>query len=295
MSLIINIMSKTIVIKLTEGGEGIGPFNLYDISGNLIEANIPFNELLIGKAFVVEDTVNIIVLESIGRCTYRVTKILQDISTNEYKDTKYTVVYQGCSWKHLLDVVNYNKYYGVIEPYIIEYPFSYQYQDEILQNVQDYTKVFEYTKDTRGVFTDVLRVQPDNKWFNKAILYNDQQSSGLLELVPNTPGNLKNYSSYPKYTSTSKVIQYTKSDNFYQYNTFWNVAKDPMTFLFTPSCISLSIDKELNQANMDYSTRSFKKAPLRAKDLKIRHILDNSSTTHLVSQFIIAPAQNSYK
>lgn len=288
-------MSKTIVIKLTEGGEGVGPFNLYDIRGNLIEANIPFSELRIGKAFVIDDAINVIVLESIGECNYKVTKLLRPITQDEYKNAEYTVVYQACLWKHLLDVVHYNTYYGNIKPYIIEYPFSYQYQDEILQNVQDYTKVYEYTKDPRGVFTDVLKVQPNNKWFNKAILYNDQQSSGLLELVPKALNNLQNYNSYPKYTSSSKIITFTKSDNFYQYNTFWNVAKDPLQFLFSPSCASLSIDKVLNQANMDYSTRSFKKAPLRAKDLKIRHILDNSSTTHLVSQFLIAPAQNSYK
>jgi len=47
--------------------------------------------------------------------------------------------------------------------------------------------------------------------------------------------------------------------------------------------------------NMDYGKRSFKKEPLRAKDLKVRHILDNSSQAHIVSQFIIAPAQISYK
>jgi len=288
-------MSKTIVIKLTEGGEGVGPFNLYNINGDLIEANIPASELIVGKAFVVDDDVQIVVLESIGMCHFRVTKILRDITIYEYQNTQYQIVYQGCSWRHLTDVVNYNKFYGNIEPYIIEYPFHYEYQDEILQNVQDYTKVYEYTKDPRGIFTDVLKVQPNNKWFNKAILYNDQQSSGLLELVPKVLGNLSAYSTYPKYTPNSKIIQFTKSDNFYQYNNFWNVAKDPMVFLFTPSCISMSIDKVLNDANMDYTSRSFKKAPMRAKDLKIRHILDNASTTHLVSQFVIAPAQNSYK
>ena len=46
---------------------------------------------------------------------------------------------------------------------------------------------------------------------------------------------------------------------------------------------------------MDYGKRSFKKEPLRAKDLKVRHILDNSHTAHLVSQFIITAAQISYK
>jgi hypothetical protein len=57
----------------------------------------------------------------------------------------------------------------------------------------------------------------------------------------------------------------------------------------------MSIDKEVNQENMDYGLRSFKKATLRAKELKVRHILDNSSTVHLVSQFILTPAQISYK
>jgi len=46
---------------------------------------------------------------------------------------------------------------------------------------------------------------------------------------------------------------------------------------------------------MDYGKRSFKKEPLRSKDLKVRHILDNSSIAHIVSQFIVTPAQISYK
>jgi hypothetical protein len=51
----------------------------------------------------------------------------------------------------------------------------------------------------------------------------------------------------------------------------------------------------VNQANMEYGPKSFKKATLRAKELKVRHILDNRSDAHLTSQFIIAPAQISYK
>jgi hypothetical protein len=288
-------MSKTIVIKLTEGSEGIGPFTLSDVLGNIIESNIPLSELISGKVFIVDDSLTMVVLESTGKCRVSVTQSLVDITKDEYRHATFMYTYQGCSWRHLTDVVHYNYYYGNTEPYIIEYPFSYQYLDEILQGVQDYTKVYEYTKDPTGVFSDVLKVQPNNKWFNKAILYNDQQSTGLLELEPKPVNNLKAYNSYPKYTTDSKIITYTKSDNFYQYNTFWNIVKDPLQFIFRPSCESLSIDKVLNQANMDYSTRSFKKAPIRAKDLKIRHILDNSSTTHLVSQFLLAPAQNSYK
>jgi hypothetical protein len=46
---------------------------------------------------------------------------------------------------------------------------------------------------------------------------------------------------------------------------------------------------------MNYGTMSFRKDPLRAKDLKVRHILDNRSDAHLVSQFITTPEQISYK
>ena len=93
----------------------------------------------------------------------------------------------------------------------------------------------------------------------------------------------------------SKTITYAKTDSFYQYNTFWALQKNDELPLFLTSCKSLSLDKEVNQPNMDYGGRSFKKSPLRAKNLKIRHILDNRSTTHIVSQFIVTPSQISYK
>ncbi len=96
--------------------------------------------------------------------------------------------------------------------------------------------------------------------------------------------NLQAYNLYPKYNTNSKTITYTKSDNFYQYNTFWALEKSSQLPLFNTSCESLSIDKVINETNMDYGTRSFKKAPLRAKELKVRHILDNSATVHLVSR-----------
>jgi hypothetical protein len=65
--------------------------------------------------------------------------------------------------------------------------------------------------------------------------------------------------------------------------------------MFFTSCESLSVDKVLNQANMNYGVKSFRKEPFRAKGLLVRHILDDRSDAHLVSQFIIAPSQISYK
>jgi hypothetical protein len=108
--------------------------------------------------------------------------------------------------------------------------------------------------------------------------------------------NLNAYLKYPIYGTNSKTITFTKSDNFYQYNTFWSLVKNKQIPLFTTDCCStLSLDKIVNQSNMDYGKRSFKKEPLRAKELKVRHILDNRYDAHLTSQFVVAPAQISYK
>jgi hypothetical protein len=192
-------------------------------------------------------------------------------------------------WTHMKVVNKYNNFSGQIAPYVLEYPFSYPYHDEILQNIKDYTKVYE-------VDEDLTYIVIDNVFFNKAILSNDQQTSGLLELEPKPKNSMQAQLSFPKYNLDSKSIIYTKSDNFYNYNTFWGLVKNKGQKLFIRNtALPLSYDKELNQSNMDYSKRSFKKEPLRAKDLKVRHILDNTSDYKFLSQFIVAPTLISVK
>jgi hypothetical protein len=293
-------MSKRIIVKITAAGSRTGPFNISDDLGNILATNVPKAALISGIFYEVDNNAQNILIQSIvdcnGRC--KTLKILP-IGTINYSNISkltYTNKNTASLWRHLTNPRIYNSYYGNIEPYIIEYPFSYQFQDEILQNVKDYTRAYNYLDIKDGVWNDNARIEVDNQWFNKAVVYNGQQSSGILELVPKPMHNLKEYMKYPIYNPDSKVITYTKSDNFYQYNTFWSLVKNKFVPLFeTTCCYGLSLDKVVNQANMDYGKRSFKKEPLRAKELKVRHILDNSCTTHLVSQFIVTPAQISYK
>ena len=288
-------MSKIITIKLTKAGPTAGPFKITDEYGNVLTESVSKRDLIRGVSYVVDISVNIVTVESLGNCKIKKSFSLDVISIYDFIDTGFTQSITACLWRHLTNPEIYNFFYGNIEPYIIEYPFSYTYNDEILQNVKDYTKAYRYWKNGVGVFNYNDKVETDDRWFNKAIVYNGQQSSGVLELVPKPLHNLNSYGKYPIYNVDSKTITFTKSDNFYQYNTFWGLVKDKTQPLFTTSCQSLSIDKIVNQSNMDYGKRSFKKEPLRAKDLKVRHILDNRSDAHLVSQFITAPAQISYK
>jgi len=288
-------MSKVIIVKLTGAGNRTGPFTIYDDLENVLATDVPKEQLIIGVVYTVDDAVTTIILQSTGKCHTVISITIGTATVEELAAITFTEINTSSLWRHLTNTLIYNTYYDNIEPYIIEYPFFYQYHDEILQNVKDFSRVYKYLPIPDGVFNDNAQIQTDNQYFNKAILYNGQQSTGILELVAKPINNLKEYLKYPLYNAESKTITYTKNDSFYQYNTFWSLVKNKSIPLFVTGCESLSIDKIINQANMDYGKRSFKKEPLRAKGLMVRHILDNASDAHIVSQFIITPAQISYK
>ena len=288
-------MSKIVIIKLEKAGNRTGPFTISDNYGNVLGTDITKQDLIDGVTYTIADEVSVIVLQSTGKCKTVKTLPLVQLDIEQIAAIQFTPQNTATMWKHLANTTIYNTYYGNIEPYVIEYPFAYQYHDEILQNVKDFSTVYSYLPIPDGVFNDNAKIQTDDQYFNKAIIYNGQQSSGILELVPKPMNNLKAYMQYPIYNENSKTITYTKSDNFYQYNNFWSVVKNKSLPLFVTGCESLSVDKVINQANMDYGVRSFKKDTIRAKGLLIRHILDNKSDAHIISQFITAPAQISYK
>ena len=289
-------MSKNIVIRIKKAGNRVSSFSIKDDKGNILATNVTKQSLIDGVSYTVDNSVSTIVLSSMDpRCCSSIWNIPISSMTNvELAAIKYQDENTSSLWRHLTNTQICNTFYGCIAPYIIEYPFSYQYYDEIVQNIKDYTKVYKYLPSTTGVFNYNQKVQTNDDYFNKAIIYNDQQSSGILNLVPKPKNNLSEYLKYPKFNSDSKTITFTKKDNFYQINTFWNVTKDSQIPQFNTSCKSLSIDKEVNQDNMDYTVKSFTKAKIRAKDLRIRFSLDDKSNIHLVTQFTLAPSQISY-
>lgn len=198
---------------------------------------------------------------------------------------------KSSTWIHDIIHTSYQRFYGKHEPYVLEYPFVFKAQDEILQNVKDHTTILEYYNEN-----DFYEIN-DNVYFNKAILYNNQQCSGLLNLYPKPKGALNKYLQYPIYKADSKDIIFTKSDNFFNYNTFWDVVKNPNNHypIWVESCENKSIDRVLNNDKFDYSKRSFQKTRLRAKDLRIRHINDYHDRYKFISKFILAATQTSFK
>jgi hypothetical protein len=288
-------MLRNVYIKLTKVNPSQGPFNIYDQWGGLIAENVSRKDLIYGVGYLIDTSITMIKLVSVGECEREKIMPINNYLPEDFFTLETTVIATGCVWRHLTNPVIYNYYYGVTKPYIIEYPFSYEYFDEIVRNVKDYSRVYRYFSLPGEATLPTNRKEIDDEWFNKAIIYNGQQCTGLLELIPKPKNNLSQYMSYPVYNDDSKTIVYTKSDSYYQYNTFWSIVKDLDNPLFVRTCESLSYDKVLNQPNMDYGLKSFTKAPIRGKEVRVRHILDNQNDIHIVSRLLIVPTQISYK
>lgn len=182
-------------------------------------------------------------------------------------------------WNHNTSYTSYHSYYGTTYPYILEYPIAFKLEDEILQSVRDYTKSLKF-------YNYNTSTEPkETYYFNKAIIYNEQQCSGVLNLIPKK--GLSSYTSYPKYNASSKDIQLTKSDGLYQFNTFWNITKDTNAPIWQASNSFKYTNKDLNLNNLNYESKAFSKAPIRAKNVYIRLIKDNNNNLRLVSRFLI--------
>lgn len=196
---------------------------------------------------------------------------------------------EGSLWNHNKVYDKYQTYYDTEYPFIIEYPFPYTSQDQILQSVKSYCNSRIYTsQDTFYEPNEIL-------FFNKVIAYNYQQCSGIRNLVPKPKNNLSTYMQYPKYNSDSIDILVSKTDNFFNFNGLWDVSINKSEPLFTTPETFLTTDKDLNQDNMNYTnTVSYNKAPLRARDTFIRLILDNRNDFKLLTKFTITRTTPSY-
>jgi hypothetical protein len=287
-------MSKVISIKLTRIGTNIGPFTIYDQHRNIIAENVITKDLVEGITYIVNDDIITVTLSSTGKCAIEKTMPVTEITKNEYFNTETEVVNSSCVWMHMKNPEINHSFYGKTEPYVIEYIFSSP-NTEIIQSLSDYSRVYKYTKDPHGVSNEPSKIELDDVYFDKAIVYNDQQCSGVLNLVAKPKHNLKAYNLYPIYRSDSKDILYVKSGNEYKFNGFYDVVKDKSQFLFIRTCEPLSVDKTIHQENMTYTNKSFAKAPIRSKFVKLRLTLDSRSDIHVVSQFIISSNMMSYK
>ena len=162
-------------------------------------------------------------------------------------------------WQHNDDYNSYNNYYGKNYGWEIEYPIMNPPAITTLRNIEYVLEVHEYSSNGR----DRLHILDEN--FDRAVLYNSEQISGLLKLNIKGKNSPKSNLSYPSVVSGDIVgssaydILYSKEENKYRFNQFWDTTKNRGEFTANSNLMFNTKDngyqKDINESYVDYNKK----------------------------------------
>lgn len=217
-------------------------------------------------------------------------------------------------WKHSANCNDYCNYYGVQYPFEIEFPILNVQNVSTLKGIEYYLEC--YRRDQYSC-VDAFHVLDYN--FDKLVVYNTEQVSGYLNLNLYPKNDIALSLTFPKLAVNAYDVLYSKEENKYRVNQFWDITKDrgefPLGSTYPPGqgpyipgttilngtypetniwiTESNGYKKSLNLSNLDYN-----KSELQRK--KFRHYLNyinlskaDSRNTNMILKIVNTKTQNS--
>lgn len=142
------------------------------------------------------------------------------------KDTFLTTKDNG-AWVHNVLCADFCKFYGEQRPFEIEIPFV---TGQSVTTLRSFEYILEcYRRDSLSC-VDQHHVLDFN--FDQAVVYNSEQVSGYLNLNIFPKNNITLSLQYPKLNTNlnSFDILFSKEENKYRFNQFWDITKDRAEF-----------------------------------------------------------------
>lgn len=187
-------------------------------------------------------------------------------------------------WYHNLTNKSYQVYYGKLEPFIFEFTIGTNFQNKMLDSVR-YTAEFYRFQDniSAGIVPDIT--------YNKAVAYNQKQTSGLLELIPKKKNDRRQYLDYPKQNTDSRSILIEYVERGWQFNNFYDVyVENSGQPLMSYQCDNIAY-KEINPLSISYKSQFLKKK-LVSDYFVLRLINDKYSNYNIVNRHSITKTTN---
>jgi hypothetical protein len=191
--------------------------------------------------------------------------------------TTQTTGVSSSIWKH----GNYTN--SFCNFYAVDYPFTIDYVSSTGQTVNT-TRSVEYLLESYVYDTDGIdRFQILDYNFDEAIIYNTEQTSGLLRLNPTPKNNAPLLVNYPIVNPSNIDILYSKEEQKIRFNQFWDITNNRGEF-FAGVLVQQPIwntelngyIRVLNPANLNYAKPAFERK-------KFRHYLNHLVLTKKVS------------
>lgn len=178
------------------------------------------------------------------------------------KNTFLTVKNNGI-WRHNKRCDSYCNFYGVDYPWEIEFQLDNLPAVTTLRSVEYFMQVFEFDENCRDRFHSL------EFNFDEAVVYNSEQVSGLLKMNLAPKNDVKALKDFPAIGLNQIDIVYSKVEQKYRFNQFWDTTRDRGEFSPTVTEAIWETEpngyiKNLNPINLNYT-----KAELQRK--KIRH------------------------
>jgi hypothetical protein len=177
----------------------------------------------------------------------------------------------GSFWRHNVRCDSFANFYGT----------SYPWEIELVSNtgqMVNTVRSMEYQLETYVYKGDMGYACNDDRWedldfnFDQSVIYNNEQVSGLLQLTPTPYNNPLLELTYPIVNLNNINILYSKVEQKYRFNQFYDITKDRGEFTNAEQPIwdtqPNGYIRLLNTINLNYN-----KAPLQHK--KFRHYYNN--------------------
>jgi hypothetical protein len=198
-------------------------------------------------------------------------------SSRGFLTYKYTG-YDSFIWKHAnFTSSTFCRFYGTEYPWEIDYVSSTGQTVNTTRSVEYLLESYIYDRD--GI--DRFQVLDHN--FDEAIVYNTEQTSGVLRLNATPKNNAPMILGFPKVNLSNIDILYSKEEQKIRFNQFWDITNDRGEF-FAGTLVQQSIwDTELNgyirvlnPNNLNYAKPAFQRK-------KFRHYLNHVVLTKKIS------------
>ena len=186
---------------------------------------------------------------------------------------------RGTLWRHNYRCDLYANYYGQ------DYPWEVELVENTGQMVTT-IRSFEYQLEAYVYKGDLIHGCGDDRWhdldfnFDESVIYNSEQVSGLLKLNPHPKEDPLNMIIYPIINTFDIQILYSKEEQKYRFNQFWDVTADRGEFTNAEQNIFITqlngYIKDLNFQNLLYQKPSNQRK-------KFRHYYNKVILRRLVS------------
>jgi hypothetical protein len=114
-------------------------------------------------------------------------------------------------WSHLLTEKSHQTFYGKIHPFILEYAIKSTPENTILNSIQTNAEFRRYQK-------DLSYFVKDNVFYDYVQVYNNNQTTGNLKLIPKIKNNSFQTVQYPKIQNNETQILTENIENFWRFS-----------------------------------------------------------------------------